>query len=90
MSEDPSILNDKIACVAYDKKSKVLIAGTKEGRVLFWKNLMIGSESPQESEQWKVLPFMSLDRPVLAISVGKGNGILVVRTSDTIKIISQT
>lgn len=88
MSEDPSILNDKIACVAYDNRSKVLIAGTKEGRVLFWKNMTIGSESPQESEQWRVLPFMTLDKPVLGISVGRGNGLLAVRSSDTIKIVT--
>ena len=88
MSEDPSILNDKIACVAYDNRSKVLIAGTKEGRVLFWKNMTIGSESPQESEQWRVLPFMTLDKPVRGISVGRGNGLLAVRSSDTIKIVT--
>lgn len=48
--ENDNVLNDKIACVAYDNKGKYLIAGTKEGRILFWKNMMIGSESPLESE----------------------------------------
>jgi len=50
MAGSENILNDKIACVAYDNKGKFLIAGTKDGRILFWKNMMMGSESPLESE----------------------------------------
>jgi hypothetical protein len=50
MAGSENILNDKIACIAYDNKGKFLIAGTKDGRVLLWKNMMMGSESPLESE----------------------------------------
>lgn len=37
--EGENVLNDKIACISFDKKSKHMIAGTKEGRILFWKRL---------------------------------------------------
>jgi len=48
--DGPSIMNDKLTCIDYEKKGKVLVAGTKDGRLIFWKNLSVGSESPSDSE----------------------------------------
>jgi len=56
--------------VQYEKRGKVLVAGTKEGRVIFWKNLSIGSESPIDVDEWKMLPYVSLNQSIAAISVG--------------------
>lgn len=49
MYPEDKILNDKITCVQYNKKSKNLVAGTKDGRIVFWKNFAT-DESPIESE----------------------------------------
>ena len=38
-NKDVNVLNDKICCLAYDRRSRVLIGGTKEGRILFWRQL---------------------------------------------------
>jgi intraflagellar transport protein 140 len=32
-------MSDKVTCARYEEKGKVLVAGTKDGRVLFWKNI---------------------------------------------------
>ena len=39
MIEEGNVLNDKIGCIAYENKNKFLVAGTKEGRILIWKNM---------------------------------------------------
>lgn len=62
--EGTNIMSDKLTCIQYEKKGKVLVAGTKEGRLIFWKNLSIGSESPSDSSQWKSLPHIPLEKHV--------------------------
>ncbi len=47
-----NVLSDKFISVSYQSKSKVLVAGTKEGRVIFWKCFTSGG-SPSDSDQWK-------------------------------------
>ncbi len=32
-------MTDKVSCVKYEDKGKVLIGGTKEGKIVFWKNM---------------------------------------------------
>ena len=34
-----NFMMDKVTCAKYEAKGKVLIGGTKEGRVIFWKNI---------------------------------------------------
>jgi intraflagellar transport protein 140 len=47
--EDASAaINDKMSTFAYEKRGKVLVAGTLNGKVIFWKNLAVGSESPSD------------------------------------------
>lgn len=90
MTGADNIINDKVGCVAYDNRGKFLLAGTKDGRILIWKNLMMGVESPLDSDQWKPLHFMQLEKSVLGISVGRSNGLFAVRTTDSLKIIQNT
>lgn len=47
-----NILNDKITCIGYNKHCKYLVAGTREGKIVFWKNNRLIDESPQESEEF--------------------------------------
>lgn len=41
---------DKFSKVYYDKKGKNLIAGTTGGRLLFWKNTTLNTESPSDND----------------------------------------
>ena len=43
-------MSDKITNIAYSKKSKVLVGGTKGGRIIFFKNIAGAIDSPYEEE----------------------------------------
>lgn len=49
MYPNENLLNDKLSCCAYNSRSKHMIAGTKEGKAILWKN-MAYDENPIESE----------------------------------------
>ena len=40
----------KVVNLDYSKKSKILVGGTKKGRVIFYKNTAGGIDSPYEEE----------------------------------------
>ena len=44
-------ITDKICCVTYINKAKTLVAGTKGGRLLFWKNMTKGTDAPSDANQ---------------------------------------
>lgn len=56
-----------------------MVAGTKEGKIIFWKNLSIGSESPLDVDEWKMMPYVSVDKNVVNISIGQNNGLVAVQ-----------
>ncbi|CAD8148851.1 unnamed protein product [Paramecium pentaurelia] len=84
------ILNDKITCIQYSKKSKNLIAGTKDGKLLFWKNFASTDESPVESEQWKTFKIINHNKPINEIVIGKNSGLIAARSSDSVRIVQET
>ncbi|CAK55887.1 unnamed protein product (macronuclear) [Paramecium tetraurelia] len=84
------ILNDKITCVQYSKKSKNLVAGTKDGRLVFWKNYALTDESPVESEQWKALKIITLNKTVNEIAIGKNSGVIAARSADSVRIVQES
>lgn len=47
-----SLTSDKIVKMDYSPKSKLLVGGTKGGKILFWKNIAGAIDSPYEEEQW--------------------------------------
>ena len=44
--EGSNFTSDKISSVVYDSRGRSLVAGTKEGKLLFWKNMALGNDSP--------------------------------------------
>lgn len=82
-------MSDKLTSIEYEKKGKVLVAGTKDGRLIFWKNLSVGSESPTDSEQWKVLPYIPFEKPINSLSVGKNNGVIAVHFGNSVALVSE-
>lgn len=47
---DFGLNSDKINHIKYENKGKLMVAGTKEGRVVFWKN---SNEMFSEGENWQ-------------------------------------
>jgi len=41
-----NMATDKISSIVYDSRGRSLVAGTKDGRLLFWKNMALGTDSP--------------------------------------------
>lgn len=74
----------------YEKQGKVLVAGTKEGRIIFWKNLSIGTESPVDVDEWKMLPYISLNSQVSNITIGQNNGLIAVLYANQISLLQET
>lgn len=85
------IVSDKIVASAYSSKGEVLAAGTVNGKVFFWKNMMpkIG---PKEREQWKPLMPISLNSELLSLhsANSKNNGLLLARNMDSVSLILET
>ena len=86
------MFNDKITCVRYDEKGRVLVAGTKNGYGIFWKNMAYGEESPTDIDQWKNLPLLQVgkDEPVSQVSVGRQSSMIAMKSGNNISIVYET
>jgi hypothetical protein len=84
-------LSDRIHTMEYMDKQKLLIGGSREGKVLFWKSQTFGSESPYDSNQWKILPFIGVEGPIQEIKVGTKNGQIAVKHGNNcVSLINET
>ncbi len=81
---------DKIVSIKYESKGKVLIGGTKEGKVLFWKNQGFGNASPTDSDQWKAMPYISMNQGINSITSGINSGLIAVRSGNNVSMINET
>lgn len=52
-NDDQQLKVDKIQTIEYERKGKVLVAGTKGGSLVFWKNIAVGGDTPNDTKQWK-------------------------------------
>ena len=86
------MMTDKVTCIKYDDKGRVLVGGTKHGYGLFWKNMAYGEESPSDGDQWKVLPLVQVakDEPVSQISVGKNSSMIAMKAGNNISVVYET
>lgn len=50
------LFNDKINCIAYNPRKRILVGGTKNGYVVMWKCRQMTAESPDTSDGWEALP----------------------------------
>ena len=73
---------DKISSIVYDSRGRSLVAGTREGRLMFWKNMALGTDSPVDKDQWAPQQFISLNKQIQLITVGKNNGVIVCKQND--------
>lgn len=73
---------DKISSIVYDSRGRSLVAGTREGRLMFWKNMALGTDSPVDKDQWAPQKFISLNKQIQLLTVGKNNGVIVCKQSD--------
>ncbi len=73
---------DKISSIVYDARGRSLVAGTKEGRLMFWKNMALGTDSPIDKDQWAPQQYISLNKQIQLLTVGKNNGVIVCKQSD--------
>ncbi len=82
---------DKISNIAYDSRGRSLVAGTREGRLMFWKNMALGTDSPIDKDQWSPQPYLNLGKQIQILTVGKNNGVIVCKQSDgDVIIVSET
>jgi intraflagellar transport protein 140 len=72
------LIGDKLTCVAYERRGRVLVAGTQKGNLVFWKNQAVGNESPSDSESWKALPYIPFEAQVHQLSIGENNGVIAI------------
>lgn len=83
--------SDKISSIVYDNRGRSLVAGTREGRLMFWKNMALGTDSPLDKDQWSPQPILSLGKQIHTLTVGKNNGVIVCKQSDgEVIIVSET
>lgn len=82
---DQDIRNDKIHLIQFENKSKLMIGGTQEGKLVFWKNR---SELFVDSEYWKVTKSeIQHQGPVKDLCVG--NGLIVAKYDQEILFVQE-
>lgn len=82
---------DKISSIVYDNRGRSLVAGTREGRLMFWKNMALGTDSPVDKDQWAPQPILNLGKQIQTLTVGRNNGVIVCKQSDgEVVIVSET
>lgn len=82
---------DKISTVVYDSRGRSLVAGTREGKLLFWKNMALGTDSPIDKDQWSPQPLLNLKKQIQVLTVGRNNGLIVCKQVDgEVIIVSET
>ena len=83
--------SDKISNIVYDARGRSLVAGTREGRLMFWKNMALGTDSPVDKDQWSPQPYLNLNKQIQILTVGKNNGVIVCKQADgEVIIVSET
>lgn len=72
------LLRDKVVCVAYHEKKKILAGGTAEGRVVMWKSkFLLTGEAPGNSDGWEAqLPVSLTNTPIGEITWAGNEGLL--------------
>lgn len=86
-----NMATDKISSIVYDGRGRSLVAGTREGRLMFWKNMALGTDSPSDKDQWSPQPILPLGKQIQTLTVGKNNGVIVCKQSDgEVIIVSET
>mmetsp|Transcript_5948 Transcript_5948/g.5238 ORF Transcript_5948/g.5238 Transcript_5948/m.5238 type:complete len:98 (+) Transcript_5948:974-1267(+) len=84
-------MHDKVLSIDYDEKKKILCAGTRGGKAVFWKNQLPGNDSPWDNDQWKILPVMPLSNdPIQQVSIGRGSSMVAFRSKSSISIVYET
>jgi intraflagellar transport protein 140 len=81
-SVNSNMATDKISSIVYDNRGRSLVAGTREGRLMFWKNMALGTDSPVDKDQWSPQPILNLGKQIQTLTVGKNNGVIVCKQSD--------
>ena len=89
-STTTNMATDKISSIVYDGRGRSLVAGTREGRLMFWKNMALGTDSPVDKDQWSPQPILNLGKQIQTLTVGKNNGVIVCKQSDEVIIVSET
>ena len=87
-SINTNMATDKISSIVYDGRGRSLVAGTREGRLMFWKNMALGTDSPIDKDQWSPQPILNLGKQIQTLTVGKNNGVIVCKQSDEVIIVS--
>ena len=83
------VVNDKIVASTYSSPGKVLCAGSANGKIFFWKN-MVPKIGPKEREQWKPLLPISLNSEMISLHSSERNNVMVARSENYVSLILET
>ena len=91
---DPTgkMLTDKINCVAYNEKKRIIAGGTQEGRVVMWKcKQLLSGESPANREGWEPqLPIALSANPIMQVCWSSSEAVLSASSTANLSILSET
>jgi intraflagellar transport protein 140 len=91
---DPSgkMLTDKINCIAYNEKKRIIAGGTQEGKVVMWKcKQLLSGESPSTREGWEAqLPVSLSSNPISQVSWSSSEALLSASSQSSLSILSET
>ncbi len=90
-NEGVNLQLDKISSIVYDSRGRSLVAGTKNGCLLFWKNSALNTDSPVDKDQWIPQPFLNLSKTIQTLTVGRNNSVIVCKQNDgEVIVVSET
>eukprot|EP00998_Keelungia_sp_KM082_P005361 NODE_16_length_3996_cov_51.442233_g15_i0.p1 GENE.NODE_16_length_3996_cov_51.442233_g15_i0~~NODE_16_length_3996_cov_51.442233_g15_i0.p1 ORF type:complete len:1185 (-),score=344.87 NODE_16_length_3996_cov_51.442233_g15_i0:442-3720(-) len=79
---------ERISCVSFNPRKRVLAGGTREGRIVFWQ--FVGGESSTSPEDWEAFAEIDLDTAIHEIQWGPGETLLSASMSESVSILHET
>eukprot|EP01006_Ploeotia_vitrea_P038293 TRINITY_DN66224_c9_g3_i2.p1 TRINITY_DN66224_c9_g3~~TRINITY_DN66224_c9_g3_i2.p1 ORF type:complete len:1410 (+),score=219.44 TRINITY_DN66224_c9_g3_i2:87-4316(+) len=79
---------EKISCISFNPRKRVLAGGTKEGRIVFWQ--FVGGESSVAADDWEAFAEIDLDTAINDIQWGPGETLLSASMTDAVSILHET
>eukprot|EP01012_Entosiphon_sulcatum_P045924 TRINITY_DN6146_c0_g1_i1.p1 TRINITY_DN6146_c0_g1~~TRINITY_DN6146_c0_g1_i1.p1 ORF type:complete len:1449 (+),score=295.84 TRINITY_DN6146_c0_g1_i1:53-4399(+) len=88
VTTDPRRGMERISCVAFNPRKRVIAGGTREGRIVFWQ--FVGADPSVAAEDWEAFAEIDLDTGIGDIAWGPGENLLSASMQDSVSILHET
>jgi len=89
IDERNSLAGDKVTSLEYNPRKRVLVTGTRGGRIVQWRCSTLAG-TPKTESNWQVLPVVTAsDGMIESVTCGPGENLMHVRTTASSIILTE-